>query len=60
MSVRSKQEILDILHAVGLYHLIEGRESELPEQIDTERDRAVLDRLGIYRGDIMDALGSSP
>jgi hypothetical protein len=60
MAVRSTQEVLDVLHAVGLYHLVEGRESELPEQIDTERDRAILDQLGIYRGDLMDALGASP
>jgi hypothetical protein len=32
----------------------------LPAEVDTERDRALLDRLGIYRDDIMDALGSSP
>lgn len=60
MSVRSRQEVLDVLQRAGLYHLIEGRETALPEQVDTERDRELLDRLGIYRGDIMDALGSSP
>jgi hypothetical protein len=60
MAVRSKQEVLDVLRAVGMYHLVEGREAELPEQIDTDRDQALLERLGIYRGDLMDALGASP
>jgi hypothetical protein len=60
VAVRSKQEILDVLRSAGMYHLVEGRESELPAMIDTDTDLGVLDRLGIYRGDLMDALGASP
>lgn len=60
MSVRSRQEVLEVLRRAGMYHLVEGREADLPDQVDTDRDRALLEELGIYRGDIMDALGSSP
>jgi hypothetical protein len=60
MSVLSKDEVLEVLRRTGAYNLVEGHESELPEVIDTDRDEAILERLGIYRSSLMESLGSSP
>jgi hypothetical protein len=60
MSVLSKDEVLEVLRRTGAYNLVEGHESELPDVIDTDRDELILDRLGIYRGNLMESLGSSP
>ena len=60
MATLTREQVLEVLRRAGLYHLIQGHESELPEQIDTERDQALFDRLGIYRGEIVDSLGGSP
>jgi hypothetical protein len=58
--IRSKQDVLDTLRRAGAYGLIEGREAELPDPVDLERDGPMLARLGITRGLLVDLMGGSP
>jgi hypothetical protein len=58
--IRSKQDLLDTLRRAGVYGLIEGREAELPDPFDLDRDEPLLAELGITRGFLVDVMGGSP
>jgi hypothetical protein len=58
--IRSKQDVLDTLRRAGAYGLIEGREDELPDPVDLDRDEPLLAEFGITRGVLVDMMGGSP
>jgi hypothetical protein len=58
--IRSKADVLDTLRRAGAYGLIEGREDELPDPVDLDRDEPLLAGLGITRGLLVDLMGGSP
>jgi hypothetical protein len=58
--IRSKQDVLETLRRAGAYGLIEGREEELPDPVDLDRDQQLLAELGITRGLLVDMMGGSP
>jgi hypothetical protein len=56
----SKEEVLDILRRTGTYGLIEGKEDQLPDPVDLDRDQGLLAELGITRGHLVEKMGGSP
>ena len=52
-----KDKILDLLKQRGDDDKAEKAERELPDTVDTERDKGLLDRLGIDPQDLMGNLG---
>jgi hypothetical protein len=52
-----KQTIIDFLSEQGDQSKVQEAESQLPEQVDTERDSDLLDRLGIDPSALMGRLG---
>jgi hypothetical protein len=58
--IRSKQDVLDTLRRAGVFDLVEGREDELPDPVDFDRDEPLLAQLGITRGMLIDLMGGSP
>ena len=52
-----KEQILEFLRERGESGKASQAEQELPEQVDTERDRGVLDSLGIDAGELVRTLG---
>ena len=58
--IRSKQDILETLRRAGAYALIDGKEDELPDPVDLDRDEPLLATLGITRGMLLDLMGGSP
>lgn len=58
--IRSKQDVLDTLRRAGVYDLIDGKEDELPDPVDLDRDEPLLAELGITRGLLVDLMGGSP
>jgi hypothetical protein len=52
-----KDKILELLKQRGDNDKAERAERELPETVDTERDKGLLDRLGIDPQDLLGNLG---
>jgi hypothetical protein len=52
-----KEKILDLLRERGDNDKAEQADRELPDRVDPERDKGILDRLGI---DPQDLLGNLP
>ncbi|NKX53044.1 hypothetical protein [Arthrobacter mobilis] len=52
-----KQQIIDILQSMGKNDQASQAQSDLPDQVDTERDSGLLSNLGI---DVNDLLGRLP
>ena len=52
-----KEKILDLLRQRGDNDKAERADQELPDRVDPERDRGILDQLGI---DPQDLLGNLP
>lgn len=52
-----KDKILELLRAGGEHDKAERADSELPDRVDPERDKGILDQLGI---DPQDLLGKLP
>jgi hypothetical protein len=52
-----KDKILDLLRERGDHDKAERADRELPDQVDPERDKGILDQLGI---DPQDLLGNLP
>jgi hypothetical protein len=52
-----KDKILELLKQRGDHDKAEKAERELPESVDTERDKGLLDRLGIDPQDLLGKLG---
>jgi hypothetical protein len=48
-----KEQILDLLRQRGDNDKAEQAKNELPDQVDTERDSGILDRLGIDPKDLL-------
>lgn len=58
--IRSKHDVLETLRRTGTYGLIEGKEDQLPDPVDLDRDEQLLADLGITRGLLIDTMGGSP
>jgi hypothetical protein len=52
-----KDKILELLRDRGDYDKTEQADRELPDQVDPERDKDVLDRLGIDPQELLGKLG---
>ena len=52
-----KDKILDLLRQRGDHDKAEQADQQLPDQVDAERDRGILEQLGI---DPQDLLGNLP
>ncbi len=48
-----KQQIVSLLRERGDTDQAERAEQELPEQVDTDRDRNLLERFGINPGELL-------
>ena len=48
-----KQAVLDLLREQGHADKVRQADEELPDQVDTERDASVLQRLGVDPGDLV-------
>ena len=48
-----KSQILDLLRSHGDEDLVARADRELPDQVDTERDKGLLDRFGLDIDDLM-------
>jgi hypothetical protein len=53
-----KDTILQLLRSRGQTDQADRAAGELPDQVDTDRDSNLLDRLGIDVGQVIGALGS--
>ena len=52
-----KNTVLELLREQGKSEQAEEAERELPEQVDTERDRGLLERFGIHPEDLISRFG---
>jgi hypothetical protein len=52
-----KEQILELLRSRGQDDKASQADGELPDQVDTEKDAGLLQKLGIDPGDLMGALG---
>ena len=52
-----KDQILDLLRSRGDQDKASQAEGELPDQVDTDRDAGLLQKLGIDPGDLVSQLG---
>ena len=52
-----KEQILDLLRQRGDNDKAERANQELPDRVDPERDKGILDRLGIDPQDLLGGLG---
>jgi hypothetical protein len=52
-----KSQILDLLRSQGDHDKASEAERELPGEVDTDRDKGILDKLGLDVGDILKKLG---
>ena len=52
-----KDQILELLRSQGDHDKAGQAESELPDQVDTDRDAALLQKLGISPQDLLGKLG---
>lgn len=52
-----KSQIIDMLKKRGDDDKATKAESELPDQVDTEKDKGKLDKLGIDPSDLMGGMG---
>jgi hypothetical protein len=52
-----KDKILEFLKQRGDHDKAERADRELPETVDTDRDKGILDRLGIDPQDLLGNLG---
>jgi hypothetical protein len=52
-----KEKILDLLRQRGDHDKAERADQELPDQVDPERDKGILDQLGIDPKDLLGNLG---
>jgi hypothetical protein len=48
-----KSQILDFLKSQGQHDKAQQADQELPGQVDTDRDKGLLDKLGINLGDLL-------
>lgn len=53
-----KDKILEMIKGRGDADQAAQAESELPEQVDTDRDKSLLEKFGINPSDLMGGLGN--
>jgi hypothetical protein len=52
-----KSQILDLLRSKGDQSKVDEADRELPDQVDTDRDGGLLERLGLNVGDLLKQFG---
>jgi hypothetical protein len=52
-----KSQILELLRGQGEQDKADRAERELPDQVDTDRDGGLLDKLGLNIGDLLQKFG---
>ncbi|MBA2694801.1 MAG: hypothetical protein H0U62_02890 [Actinobacteria bacterium] len=52
-----KTQIIDMLKSQGDHDKAQQADQELPQQVDTERDSGMLEKLGLNPADLMSKLG---
>ena len=52
-----KEQVLELLRNRGENDKADQAQGELPDQVDPERDRGILEKLGIDPGDLAGNLG---
>lgn len=52
-----KEQILELLRSRGQEDKASQADSELPDQVDTEQDAGILERLGLNPGELIGSLG---
>ncbi|CAN5671013.1 hypothetical protein BH24ACT13_BH24ACT13_10390 [soil metagenome] len=52
-----KTQIIDMLKSQGDNDKAQQADKELPQQVDTERDSGMLEKLGLNPADLMSKLG---
>ncbi len=53
-----KDRILEMIRSRGDQGQADQAQTELPEQVDTEKDQGLLEKFGIKPGDLIGGLGS--
>lgn len=53
-----KDKILEMIQSRGDQGQAEQAQTELPEQVDTEKDQGLMEKFGINPGDLIGGLGS--
>ena len=52
-----KEQILEFLRSRGQHDKVQQADQELPDQVDTDRDSGILERLGINPQDLLGSAG---
>lgn len=52
-----KSQIIDLLRSQGDSDKADQADAELPDEVDTERDRGLLDKFGLDVGDLVSKFG---
>jgi hypothetical protein len=52
-----KTQVIDMLKSQGDHDKAQQADQELPQQVDTERDSGMLEKLGLNPADLMSKLG---
>jgi hypothetical protein len=60
MSTFARSEVIKLMGRVGMRDAIPDALATLPDPVDTDRDSAALEKLGLSRGHLMEVLGSGP
>lgn len=60
MSTFARSEVVNLMRRVGMGDAVPAAMSTLPDPVDTDRDAAALQKLGLSRGRLMELLGSGP
>jgi hypothetical protein len=60
MTSYTRNEVLAIMRRVGMHDEIDLAKRELPDVIDLDRDRRLLEQMGLSRTGLVDRLGGSP
>ena len=55
----TKQEIIELLRSRGEHDTADHAQTELPEQVDTDKHAAKLDQLGINPADLLGGIGGT-
>ncbi len=54
-----KSQIIDLLRSQGDSDKADQADAELPDEVDTERDKGLLDKFGLDVGDLVSKFGGS-
>ncbi|MDQ3351196.1 MAG: hypothetical protein M3501_04455 [Actinomycetota bacterium] len=52
-----KSQIIDLLRSQGDSDKADRADAELPDEVDTERDKGLLDKFGLDVGDLVSKFG---